>query len=124
MSISTTDSLRNNIAVILVFMGMKRDGRRPQLDLSNLQEKFPDIFDKGPNSKNESRGPALSVTQASMRAGIGKKVILKLAEDGYLEVWKEGNATMLFYRDLLRATWEASDRGKGPLPGKPGRPSS
>ena len=100
----------------------KRDGRRPELDLNNLQQKFPDIF--GSEVEGEEKGPAVSLTKASLQAGVGKKVILKLAEDGYLETWKEKHVTMLYYRDLLRATWEASDRGKGPLPGKPGRPAA
>lgn len=98
-----------------------RDKRRPQLDLSNLKEKFPEVFGL---KKGDAKGPLVSITSASQRAGIGKPVIKKLIEDGYLEAWKEGHVTVFYYRDLLKATWDASNNGEGPLPGKPGRPTS
>ena len=99
----------------------ERDGRREELDLSNLEELFPELF-TGSGVVDDSKGPALSITAATTKAGVSKKYINGLVEDGYLETWKEGPMTMLYYRELLKATWEASDRGKGPMPGIPGRP--
>jgi predicted site-specific integrase-resolvase len=54
---------------------------------------------------NNNLGPLLTLGDAADRAGISKATIYNYVNLGYLEVHFEGG--MVYYRDLLRASWEA-----------------
>lgn len=53
----------------------------------------------------QGKGPLVTINDAAKMAEIHKATISKYVQEGWLDLQFEG--TMVYYRDLLRASWIA-----------------
>lgn len=93
----------------------KPNMKRGDLDGVNLKGMFPEYFDR----TDVVRGRLMSKRQAALNANMSEETINTYIKKGYLEEQLVGRRKMIYYRDLLKASWKASGEGKGKnLPGK------